>query len=114
MLEYQLQIKVIEYLKSKKLSKLRFFHVPNQGIRNIKYNYILKKMGMKSGCPDLILEFKNGRIVYIELKSKKGTLSSNQKIWLNVSKTLKTPHFILKGSFLDVQKKLNEIITKFY
>ena len=69
---------------------------------------------MKSGCPDLILEFKNGRIVYIELKSKKGTLSSNQKIWLNVSKTLKTPHFILKGSFLDVQKKLNEIITKFY
>jgi hypothetical protein len=112
--EYQLQIKLIEFLKSKKLSRMRYFHVPNQGIRSFKYNTLLKRMGLKSGCPDLILEFSNGRIVYIELKSSKGTLSRNQRIWQNVSKTLKTPHFVLKGSFLDVQKKLNEIITKFY
>ena len=32
--------------------------------------------------PDLVLEFKNGKIVYIELKTKKGTLFSSQKAWL--------------------------------
>ena len=60
MKEYQFQIKIVNYLKSKKLSKLRFFHVSNQGIRSIKYKSILSKMGLKAGCPDLILEFKGG------------------------------------------------------
>ena len=34
--EYQIQIKLINYLKTKKLSKFRFFHVPNQGVRSTK------------------------------------------------------------------------------
>ena len=58
MKEYQIQVKLINYLKTKNLSKLRFFHVPNQGIRTIKYKMLLASMGMKAGCPDLILEFK--------------------------------------------------------
>ena len=47
MKEYQIQIKLINYLKQKKLSKLRFFHIPNQGVRSIKYKMLLAKMGMK-------------------------------------------------------------------
>ena len=88
MKEYQLQIKIIDYLKNKKLSKLRYFHIPNQGMRSVKYNTLLSRMGMKAGCPDLILEFKGGKIVYIELKSKKGVLSISQKLWQKVSKIM--------------------------
>ena len=114
MKEYQIQIKIINYLKQKKLSKLRFFHVPNQGVRSIKYKMLLAQMGMKSGCPDLILEFKGGRIVYIEIKTKKGSLSRNQKIWQINSKLLKTPHYILKGEFNSLIQQLNIIIIKHY
>lgn len=114
MKEYQIQIKLINYLKSKKLSKLRFFHIPNQGVRSMKYKMLLAQMGMKSGCPDLILEFKGGKIVYIELKTQKGSLSKSQKLWQNVSNALKTPHYILKGEINDLFIQLNNIITKHY
>ena len=35
-------------------------------------------MGLKAGCPDLILEFKGGKIVYVEIKAIKGVLSKSQ------------------------------------
>tara|TARA_R110000751_G_scaffold215370_1_gene318886 strand:- start:38 stop:388 length:351 start_codon:yes stop_codon:yes gene_type:complete len=114
MKEYQIQIKLINYLKSKKLSKLRFFHIPNQGVRSIKYKMLLASMGMKSGCPDLILEFKGGKMVYIELKTKTGVLSKSQKLWHIQSNILKTPHYILKGDLKDLFIQLNSIITKHY
>jgi hypothetical protein len=44
MKEYQIQIKIINYLKQKKLSKLRYFHIPNQGIRSFKYKMLLASM----------------------------------------------------------------------
>ncbi len=114
MKEYQFQIRIVNYLKSKKLSKLRFFHVPNQGIRSIKYKSILSKMGLKAGCPDLILEFKGGRIVYLELKTK-SPLSTSQKLWKLTSKNLETPYYVIKyTNFLSVQKKIDEIISKYY
>ena len=71
-------------------------------------------MGMKSGCPDLILEFKGGRIVYIEIKANRGTLTRNQRIWQLNSRLLKTPHYILKGELNGLIKQLNIIITKHY
>jgi|TARA_R110002126_G_scaffold167311_1_gene315081 hypothetical protein len=114
MKEYQIQIKLVNYLKSKKLSKFRFFHIPNQGIRSIAYKMLLSSMGMKSGCPDLILEFKGGKIVYIEIKTAKGVLSKSQKLWLNTSNSLKTPHYILKGEINDLIIQLNNIINKYY
>lgn len=114
MKEYQIQIKLINYLKSKKLSKFRFFHVPNQGVRSIKQKLLLASMGMKSGCPDLILEFKGGRIVYVEIKANRGTLTRNQRIWQLNSRLLKTPHYILKGELNGLIKQLNIIITKHY
>ena len=114
MKEYQLQIKLINHLKNRNLSKLRFFHIPNQGIRSVRYKMLLSNMGMKAGCPDLILEFKNGKIVYIELKTKTGTLSRSQKIWQMFSSILKTPHYILKGEIDELKKQLDDIITKHY
>lgn len=114
MKEYEIQIKLIRFLKSKKLSKLRYFHIPNQGVRSFKYKMLLASMGMKSGCPDLILEFSGGKIVYIEIKTTKGVLSESQKLWLNTSNNLKTPHYILKGEINELTLQLNNIINKHY
>mgnify|MGYP000008529058 FL=1 len=114
MKEYQIQIKLVNYLKTKKLSKFRFFHVPNQGVRSTKYKFLLSSMGLKAGCPDLILEFKGGKIVYVEIKAIKGVLSKSQKLWYNISSSLKTPHYILKGEINDLKIQLNNIITKHY
>ena len=114
MKEYQLQIKLIDYLKSKKLSKMRFFHVPNQGIRSKRQKLLLSNMGLKAGCPDIILEFRKGKIVYIELKTGSGTLSSSQKLWYVQSQILETPHYILKGDFNGLKKQLDKILAKYY
>ena len=71
-------------------------------------------MGLKSGCPDLILEFKGGSIVYIELKTSTGTLSSSQKLWYTQSQILGTPHYILKGDFFGLKNQLDKILAKHY
>ena len=58
MKEYKIQIEVCKflfYLQDK--YQFRYFHVPNQGIRSISNKMLLIKMGMKPGCPDLIIEF---------------------------------------------------------
>lgn len=114
MKEFQLQIKLVEYLKQKKLSRFRFYHVPNQGIRSIKYQSILTKMGLKSGCPDLILEFEGGKIVYLEIKTQTGTLSKAQKLWKNISDALKTPHYVIKGDLNCLKKEVDRVIAKHY
>ena len=58
----------------------------------------LVRMGLKSGVPDLILEFPKGRMVYLEIKAEKGKLSETQQNWLKVSNVFKTPHYVIKGS----------------
>ena len=55
-------------------------------------------MGLKAGVPDLVLEFPQGKMVYLEIKTDKGRLSDSQKIWQNISRVLNTPHYVIKGS----------------
>jgi hypothetical protein len=114
MKEYKIQIEVCKflfYLQDK--YQFRYFHVPNQGIRSISNKMLLIKMGMKPGCPDLIIEFPAGRIVYIELKSKTGKLSNTQLTWYENSAKLRTPHYILKGDFSDIKDDLYSIVRKY-
>ena len=90
----------------------RHFHVPNEGKRSVSYHAKMKKMGLRSGCPDIIVEYPQGRVLYIELKTKKGRLSDNQKLWAVQSKALGTPHFIVKGGLTECLDQIKEIIQK--
>jgi hypothetical protein len=114
MKEYKVQIEVCKFLRyMQDKYQFRYFHVPNEGNRTLKNKFLLAKMGLKSGCPDLIIEFPGGRIVYIELKSKTGRLSDNQILWYENSAKLKTPHYILKGDFSKIKDELYSIIRRY-
>ena len=86
---------------------MRFFSIPNEGQRKVWFLNKLVRMGLKSGVPDLVIEFPQGRMVYLEIKAEKGKLSETQQNWLKVSNVFKTPHYIIKGS-LDANLSLLE------
>lgn len=112
--ESDIQIAVTQYLNY--LSSIYFFrhfHIPNEGKRSVSYNVKLKKMGVKSGAPDILIEYPEGKILYIELKNEKGRLSDSQKIWKIQSSALNTPHYIVKGNINDCLKEVKEIIQKY-
>ena len=99
MKESDIQIEVVDWFKSKQSEyRFRIFSVPNEGQRKVWFLNKLVRMGLKSGVPDLILEFPKGRMVYLEIKAEKGKLSETQQNWLKVSNVFKTPHYIIKGS----------------
>ena len=105
-----LQQQIVNYLvEQQKYFTFRFFHCPIEGKRKVWYLKKLKRMGMKSGVPDLILEFKGSRFVYVEIKMPKGRLSTAQKIWKMQSAILGTPFYVVKGTFKECKKQLDSI-----
>ena len=108
MKESDIQIDIVNWLKSKQSDyRMRFFSIPNEGQRKVWFLNKLVRMGLKSGVPDLVIEFPQGRMVYLEIKAEKGKLSETQQNWLKVSNVFKTPHYIIKGS-LDANLSLLE------
>ena len=49
----------------------RHFHVPNEGKRSISYHAKMKKMGLKSGCPDIIIEYPQVEFYISNSKTKR-------------------------------------------
>ena len=90
----------------------RHFHVPNEGKRSMFLHNHMKRMGLKSGCPDLIIEYPKGRIMYVELKTKNGRLTPAQKLWAVQSSVYETPHYIVKGNIDECLNELKDIIEK--
>ena len=111
--ESEIQIACNEYLNYlANTYYFRHFHVANEGKRSISYHAKMKRMGLKSGCPDIIIEYFPGKLLYIELKNEKGKLSNNQKLWAVQSKALGTPHFVVKGGLTECLDQIKEIIHK--
>ena len=89
MTEDMIQIEVIKWSKhpavQKKYPELALlYHTANERKCSVYRGAHLKRMGVKSGVPDLHLPVprKGFHGLYIELKSAKGHVSDNQKWWL--------------------------------
>jgi hypothetical protein len=93
--------------------KFRHFHVPNEGVRKVQHQIKLKLMGLRKGCPDFVIEYPKSRLIYIELKNEHGRLSDAQKLWKIGSKTLGTPHFVVKGNISECLEEVKKIIKKY-
>ena len=109
-----LQQQIVLYLEHKKLYyQFRYWHTPNEGKRKVWYLKKLKKMGMKSGVPDLILEFPQSKFVYCEIKMPKGRLSNAQKLWKVNSEILGTPFHVIKGTYEECKKQIDNIFIDY-
>ncbi|MBD0844873.1 VRR-NUC domain-containing protein [Pectobacterium versatile] len=60
-------------------------HIPNEGKRGPKAARDAKRLGVRTGVPDLFLALPRGGYagLWIEMKSKGGKLSDKQEVWLN-------------------------------
>lgn len=70
--------------KLKNMCRL-IIHFPNEGKRSNRYGKLLKELGMRAGVSDLFIAIPNHNYggAWIELKSKDGILSKEQKEFLS-------------------------------
>lgn len=96
-LEQDLQIQVAEFLDLALEAPQRWFHVPNGGFRTAAEAALFKAQGVKAGVGDVLILCPlpdnlrviqagftlpaGARLVWIELKSEDGRLSTAQKDW---------------------------------
>lgn len=81
------------------------FHIPNEGKRTAQTGARLRAAGLSSGVPDICLPVaRHGyNALFIELKRQKGgTLSANQKQWLE--KLLKAGNLAVRCNGFDEAK----------
>lgn len=75
--ENKLQESVIRYLR---IMNMFCIHVPNGGFRNKIEAFNLKRQGVLSGCPDILIF---DRHIAIELKVKGNKVTENQKEFMS-------------------------------
>ena len=68
---------VVEYLRLALRRDVVFHHSPNEGKHKVQYRVKQKKLGVRTGWPDLEFMFK-GQGFFIELKLPDKKLSANQ------------------------------------
>lgn len=81
------------------------FHCPNGEKRDMRTANKLLAMGVKPGVPDLIFILPAGKILWVELKLKTGTLSAPQKKFREV--LLKNKHHYLLVQASTKQEAVN-------
>lgn len=81
--EQQLQKACVIWLElQRRAGRLTYFHVPNGTYKSKRTAWIMKEQGLRPGVPDLVICFKGGRTIFVELKAAKGgKVSEAQKMF---------------------------------
>jgi hypothetical protein len=82
MTERQIQIQIVKWLRSERHLAI---HVPNEGHRSPREAAILKRMGVITGVPDLLVLDLG---LAIEVKTPKGTLTRSQDLFLQALRAI--------------------------
>ena len=109
-LEDEEQIAFINWFKSKYKDYL-IFSVPNGGSRNKIEASKLKKTGLLSGIPDLIILMPNKEVLFLEMKRRKGKLNPSQKKVIPEIENLGFTVLIGYG-FLDAKSKFEDYLLQ--
>ena len=79
--EDQEQEAVVDFCE---LMGIDIVHVPNEGKRSAAYGAKMKRMGLRSGFPDLLLPYPRAGYhgLFIEMKTEGGKATADQKKWI--------------------------------
>lgn len=77
--EHKIQVALCDYLAIGGRKDLHWFAIPNGGHRHIRQAVKLKNEGVRRGTPDMCFLLEGGRVGWLELKTKKGSLSPEQR-----------------------------------
>lgn len=77
--EYKIQVALLDYLAIAGRRDLHWFAIPNQSNRHIRNATKMKAEGMRAGSPDLCFLLPEGRVGWLEMKTRTGSLSPAQK-----------------------------------
>jgi hypothetical protein len=94
--EHQLQVSLCEYLRLAARPESFWFAVGNGGRRPIGVARKLKAEGVKAGVADLAFMLPWGRMAFLELKIKGGSLSPEQKQFRDICAALGHPWAVAK------------------
>lgn len=90
------QIQIYRFLRDSLPEDWLIWHTPNGGLRHPKVAMQLVEMGVVAGIPDLIILGPDKRIIFVEIKAKKGRLTEGQlkiKAW---SDKYGVPFYVVK------------------
>lgn len=113
MAESDLQYSVANFLNShERLFGFTWFH-PVTLSPNRRFGGIMKDRGAKAGVPDCCIFTKLGKTLFIELKTKKGSLSPKQKTFHSRLSSLCHPVYVVKtDSPLEAVSQVESILKK--
>ena len=106
--EHALQVAVVEYMALAVKPELYWSAIPNGGKRNLSVAVKLKREGVRRGTPDIVILLPEGRVAWLELKVKGGSLSLEQRLFRDVCQRL-GHHWAVAKSLDDVIAFLNKI-----
>jgi VRR-NUC domain len=95
--EHQLQVELCKFLAVEAHSNCFWFAVGNGGRRPIGVARKMKAEGVKPGVADLAFMLPLGRMAWLELKIKGGSLSPEQKAFRDICERLGHPCAIAKS-----------------
>ena len=101
--EHAFQVMVCEYLALALRPELHWSAIENGGRRNLSVAVRLKRAGLKRGTPDIYVMLPEGKIAWLELKAKGGSLSIEQRGFRDVCRRL--------GHHWAVAKTLDDVIA---
>lgn len=100
--EHKIQVALCDYLALGGRKDLHWFAIPNGGHRHIRQATKLKAEGVRPGSPDMCFILPEGRTGWLELKTKRGSLSPAQREFRDKAQAL--------GHVWAVAKDIDEAI----
>ena len=82
--EHVLQQQICTYMAASIRKELHWFAIPNGGKRDLRTAVKLKREGVKRGATDIVVLLEDGRVAWLELKIKGGSLSVEQQAFRSI------------------------------
>ena len=112
-LEKDISRAIVTYLETlRSLGQLTYYVNLEGGRRDVRQQVSLKRQGARPGRPDIEIITSGGRVIFLELKRRKGgRLSDAQQAEIDNLRRLGCPCYVIKATDeADAVSQLNDIL----